>query len=157
MARVMFAATLAATLSAFAAAPLMANEIYGSDAKTIVTAMQAQGFRAQLSTDDDGAPLISSSVAGINFAVNFYGCEVPEGCQWIELAASFTTQTPTTMDMVNDWNANNLFGTSFIGTDGSVYLTYVLTTTGGLTRDNFNDVLARWEFAVGDFLRHINF
>jgi hypothetical protein len=150
-------ALAAALMIGALAAPATANEIFASEPKSVVTALQNLGYRAAISTDSAGNPLIESGIAGINYNVFFYGCDGTTNCQWIEFSTSFTLNTPSTLASMNDWNTNNLFGTGFIGSDGATFLTYVVTTTGGLTRENFDDIVRRWDVSVTDFMRHINF
>jgi hypothetical protein len=135
----------------------VANEIFASQPKTVVTQMQALGYRALIGTDSSGNPKIDSALNGINYTIWFYGCDAGQNCQTLEFQSSFITDVPVTVDSMNTWNRDNLYGTGFVGTDGSAMISYTVTMEGGVNIDNFNSMLARWETATTQFQTHIGF
>jgi hypothetical protein len=146
-----------ALLAALCASPAAANEIFASQPKTLVTQLQSLGYRAVIGTDSSGNPKIDSGINGINYTIWFYGCEAGVDCRSIELQSSFTVETPVTMESMNAWNRDNLFGTGFIADDGSAMISYTVSMDGGLTVENFNSVIERWETATDQFTTHIGF
>ena len=51
--------------------------------------------------------------------------------------------------MANDWNAEKRFSQAAIIKDGRFGVYYDVSTAGGLGAANFEDVLKRWDQAMG--------
>jgi hypothetical protein len=134
-----------------------ANEIFASQPKTVVTSIQALGYRAVMVNDSSGKH-IESAIGGLNYTIQFYGCDdVGANCQFLELAAGFTMDPPVPPGTIADWNRDNLFGTAFLDESGLANVSYTVTTVGGLTAENFADVLARWEVTLDSFANAIGY
>jgi hypothetical protein len=140
-----------------AAAPASAQTISAADPKGVAAAMQAAGYRAQLTTDGVGDPKIESSAEGVNYSLYFYGCSGGAGCTSLLFQAGFDLQDGASMDMMNVWNKDRLIGAAWLDHEDDPFIEHFVTTVGGLTPENFAEVLRLWSVAIADFKAHIDF
>ncbi|MFN3615223.1 MAG: YbjN domain-containing protein [Rubrimonas sp.] len=140
-----------------AAAPTSAQTIGAADPKGVAGAMQAAGYRAKLTTDGVGDPKIESSAEGVNYSLYFYGCSAGTDCTSLLFQAGFDLPDGTTHDVVNAWNRDRLIGAAWLDHENDPFIEHYVTTVGGLTPDNFAEVLRMWSVAIADFKTHIDF
>jgi hypothetical protein len=133
------------------AAPAGGGLVVASDPQGVLTAMQGLGYTATLGTDSVGDPLISGDIDGTSYNLFFYGCEQNANCQWFLFSAGFDLPNGATLQAVNDWNRNQLVGQAYLDDQNDPYLNYFVTTTGGLTQENFADAVDWWRVALGEF------
>jgi hypothetical protein len=133
------------------------HQFVASDPQGVATAMQGLGYTATLGADSTGDPLINGAIDGVPYSVVFFGCESNANCQWLLLSAGFDLPNGTTADVVNTWNHNNLVGQAYLDSEQDPFINYFVTTTGGLTPDNFADVVDWWKVAMGNFEEAIGF
>ena len=119
--------------------------------------MQELGYRAQLSTDDYGDPMITSTSGGYKFKVLFYDCEARKGCEALQFWAGFDTEAPGDMRQMNQWNADKRFGKAYIDHENDPIIEMHYNIDGGVTRENIKSTLEWWEQVVGEFATFINF
>lgn len=137
--------------------PVLAENLVASDARAIAAAMQDFGYRAELTTDNEGDPLIKSAAGGANFSVYFYGCSAGKHCQSIQFSAGFDLADGTSLEVANDWNARKRFAKTYLDQDMDPYLEMdVNLAYGGVTAKNFADTLDSWDKLLADFKTHIN-
>jgi hypothetical protein len=119
--------------------------------------LQGWGFRAELSADEEGNPLIGSSINGVNYSVFFYGCDArqPRRCDSIGFSAGFDLNEPLTHDYMNEWNRYNRFGKAYVDDEGNAYLAMNINVDGGVTEAALRDWLAWWEIGIADYLDYI--
>ena len=128
-----------------------ANEIDARNPDTVLTALQDLGYRATLGSDSDGDPKVTSTIEAVNYTIFFYGCRDGLNCESIQFAAAFDVPEVLTAAMMNDWNTTKLMGEATVADDGDPRLTFFVTTTGGLTRENFVKIVALWGASMSDF------
>lgn len=121
------------------------------------TLLEQWGFRADLSADQEGDPMITSSVNGINFTVFFYGCDErqPRRCDSIGYSAGFDMEQPLAADYMNDWNRYNRFGKAYVDDEGNAYLAMNINVDGGVSEAGLRDWLRWWEIGIADYLDYI--
>ncbi len=152
--KLILAVTTAASLSGHAA---FANEVFASKPKTVVTSLQELGYPATLVREADGSR-IDSTISGLSYSVFFYGCaEDGTGCQSLEFNTNFTVDPPVKPDVIALWNRDNLFGTAYLDEQGLASISYSVTTVGGLTMENFTDIIARWDTTLASFANAIGY
>jgi hypothetical protein len=152
--KLILAVTTAASLSGHAA---FANEVFASMPKTVVTSLQELGYPATVVREADGAR-IDSTISGLSYSVFFYGCaEDGTACQSLEFNTNFTVDPPAKPDVIAQWNRDNLFGTAYLDEQGLASISYSVTTVGGLTMENFTDVIARWDTTLASFATAIGY
>jgi hypothetical protein len=151
------AAAFALALATLSASGASAQMLTAGQPAEIANELRNLGYRAELSTDSDGDPIIRIGVSGINSSIFFYGCdEKGQNCDWIQFYSSFNTDTPSSLSSANEWNRTKLFGEMTVADDGDPTLTYFVSLDGGMTPENFADVVDWWELAVGQFTDYIN-
>ena len=132
--------------------------VTAADPNSVVLAMQEYGLSARLETDDEGDPVIRSKSSGANTNVYFYGCDDNgQDCRSIAFSAGFELDQPFATDQANSWNSDKRFSKAYAVDDGSAQLEMdVNLMGGGVTAENFADVIDWWDYSVGEFTTFIN-
>ncbi len=146
-----FLMTVASGARAKDTEPCAKGMVCASDPKSIVAALQDEGFKAKLETGSDGDPKISTAANGYNYTVHFYGCEKGAQCDSIQLYSGFKSEDDNTPAYANAWNVKKRFITMSAEDDKSLNLRYDVSTVGGLNKRNFADVIDWWSVMLGDF------
>jgi hypothetical protein len=137
-----------------AASPLHAAELVSaSDIPSVAAALAAAGFRAELRRDDDGARYFSVDDDAQGFSLGFGDCAdeaATTGCKLLIFGVSWTSDDGLDVDIANRFNRDATLAHAFVDDDGALFLTLVVTTSGGLTTENFAAVLAEWQAADRD-------
>ncbi|MGB8812966.1 MAG: YbjN domain-containing protein [Paracoccaceae bacterium] len=148
---------LALALAIAPAVPAFCGNVTADNPIAIAELMKTFGYRAELTADDQGDPKIKSSAGGANFSVYFYGCTKNKDCTSIQFSAGFDLSDGTTMDVVNDWNANKRYGKVYLDSEKDPYIELdVNLDLGGVTEENLRDTLEIWDRLVSDFKTHID-
>jgi hypothetical protein len=121
-----------------------ADLICASKPETVVAAMQKAGYQAKLDKDKNSDPMISSAASGYNYDIWFYGCDKNKECDSLQFQISFLKDETNTVDLANVWNMAKRFGQANIDDKGRFLVSFDVTTIGGLTPKNFEDVIAWW-------------
>lgn len=143
-------ALLAMPVAASAQSGCPANNVCASDPAGVVAALQAAGYKAQLGKDQVGDPKIDSSASGYNFSVYFYGCKDGKACASLRFATSFEDDGTNTPELANKWNKVKRFAQMSAQDNGSLLVAYDVTTTGGLSKANFADVVDWWQVMLSE-------
>jgi Putative bacterial sensory transduction regulator len=127
--------------------------VTAGDPMSVVLGLQDYGLSARLETDDEGDPVIRSKSSGANTNVYFYGCDDNgQDCRSIAFSAGFELDEPFTADQANAWNADKRFSKSYALEDGSAQIEMdVNLMGGGITAENFADVVDWWDYSVGEY------
>src|SRR3569623_1025485 len=143
------AAAAALSLTMAAAAPAQAQSLVTPDPIQIQSILQSNGYRAEISKDKSGDPMITSGVGGAKFLVLFYGCTNHVKCTTIQFYAGFEGTKMTVGDM-NEWNKAHRFSRAYIDKDGDPCIEGDLDLdSGGMSRALFLDNLDTWGSLVG--------
>ena len=141
------AAALAQATAAFAA-PIPDG---GVTAAEIAGVMQAKGFKAQITKDSDGDPMIVSGVDGTTFRVLFYTCKPTKRCAAIEFASGFDLKSGLTLEQINSWNSNNRFGRGYLDDEMDPILHMDVAVEHGATTEGVANALTVWSTLVPAF------
>lgn len=147
-------------LSALAATFLFAGSaqaqmVRAQDPESIARTLQAMGYKAEMTKDDSGDPLIKSSSGGSNFAIFFFGCTKNVDCRTVQFFAGYTDRKPT-LARINEWNMNKRFGRAYISSSGSARVEMdVDLDDGGVSGKLFEDNVEFWVLLMGQFEKHI--
>ncbi len=127
--------------------------VTAGDPMSVVLAMQDYGLSARLETDDEGDPVIRSKSSGANTNVYFYGCDDNgQDCRSIAFSAGFELDAAFTADQANAWDSDKRFSKSYAMEDGSAQIEMdVNLMGGGITAENFADVVDWWDYSVGEY------
>lgn len=141
---------LVAVLSASAAtAACPANTVCAADPQTVVAALTAAGYKAKLSKDNLGDPMVESAASSYNFDVLFYGCEGGKDCTSLQFRAAWSADDKYTPAYSNKWNSVKRFTQMSVKDDKTMALSYDLTTAGGMNQANFADAVDWWQVMLG--------
>gem|GEM_PF-535167 len=132
-----------------------AQTIYANNVNEIASIIRDKGYRAQVTTDSDGDPLIKSSTDGINFSVYFYGCK-DIACNAIQFSVGFNKSEPMDMSVMNSFNRRKLYGNAYLDGEGDPFLNYPVDMDGGLLRSNFDSIFKDWLLLVSEFSEAID-
>ncbi len=132
-----------------------AQSVSATSPQSVVTAMQNAGYKATLSKDNTGDPLINSSSGGSNFSVFFFGCTKNTDCRTIQFFAGYTDRK-VTLSMMNDWNSKKRFARAYVTDNGAARIEMdVDLDDGGMSAKLFEDNLEFWVAVMGSFEKHI--
>ncbi|MEM7693995.1 MAG: YbjN domain-containing protein [Pseudomonadota bacterium] len=148
------AATAAAMLFTTGAA---AQSVDAAFPTSLVDALQEMGYRAKLETDSAGDPKIRSTADGSNYIIYFYGCQDNINCTGVNFSVGFDLAAGSTFEKMNEWNRTKLVGTAFLDNEGDPRLNYFVVLRNGISRNTFERVVARWEFALNEYKAHVGF
>ena len=139
---------LPSAASAQSACP--SSYVCASNPQSVVASLQAQGYRAQLGKSDvTGNPKIDSAANGYNYAILFYGCDKNVNCTSLGFLITFEKDETNTAQLANDWNKENRFSQMAVNDNGTLALSYDVSTVGGLSQVNFADVVDWWQAILG--------
>lgn len=153
-----FALVLAATLASGAAqAQAQEQELdkNGMTGPEVVEWLQKAGYKAELSKDSDGDPLIKSATGGQNFNVYFYDCANTR-CKALQFSAGFDLKTPLSLDKSNEWNRENRYLKAYLDDEGDPYVQYDVNVNAGRTYSGLSDDFKVWTDMLSDFTDFID-
>ncbi|MBK0400162.1 YbjN domain-containing protein [Limibaculum sp. M0105] len=113
-------------------------------------------------TDAMGDPRIEAEMAGIPYAIEFYGCDQGQGCTDLrfvtraDLRDSDDPDKPASRQarvwQANRWNLERRFGKVSAGEEpGELILEMNATLAGGVTRQNLDAWFDWWRVALTEF------
>ncbi|MBT2185747.1 YbjN domain-containing protein [Sphingobium nicotianae] len=118
--------------------------------QTVVAAIVKAGHKAELAKDANGAPLIHSEANGYKYDIYFYGCTEGSLCDSLQFYISFDDVISNGQELANLWNTRKRF-LQMAYEDGKYSrLSYDVATIGGITPENFADILAWWDSMLGE-------
>jgi hypothetical protein len=149
--------SLALAASFAAAGAAHAQTVTAKEPSSIVDVLQKNGYRAELTKDESGDPMIRSASSGTNFIILFYGCTANRNCATVQFYAGFTEPKSASIDSLNTWNANNRFGRAYLSDKGAARLEMdVDLDDGGMSAALFEDNVEFWIAILASFEKHIS-
>ncbi len=149
-------ASILAVLTAATATSVSAQQVTASSPSSVSAALQAAGYRAEVTKDDSGDPLIKSTSSGSTFALFFYGCEKGANCTTVQFFASYSKPSNGSLSALNEFNSKNRFVRAYQADSGSARLEMdVDLDDGGMSRELFQDNLEFWVLLMAKFEKHI--
>ena len=146
-----------ATALALAGGATQAQAIHkdGMTGPEVAAWLQKGGYKAVLSKDDGGDPLIDSAADGHSFKIYFYDCDATKRCKALQFSAGFDLKTPLTLDKVNEWNRKNRYLKAYLDDDGDPYVQYDVNVNAGRTVAGLDDDFGVWTGMIDDFTAFI--
>ncbi|MGX7895380.1 YbjN domain-containing protein [Tsuneonella sp. HG222] len=139
-----------------ALAQVRPGNITPTNPESVREALLQAGYRAKLTKDETGDPLIESAANGYDFKVFFYGCTANTDCRTLQFYAGFQKPDHGTLEDLNKWNSANRFGRAYLKDDGVARLEMDITLDGeGMGPGLFADNLAFWDALMGQFAEAI--
>jgi hypothetical protein len=151
---------LAAAALALAGATSAAAAAYpdgGVTAAQVAAVLQANGYKAEISKDSQGDPLISSAAEGTSYKIHFYGCHSTPRCAAVEFLVGFDLPNGMTMDKVNKWNRDGRFAHAYLDDENDPYLQLDLNTSPGFTSESLGSYVDTWTAWLPKFKTYIGF
>lgn len=138
-----------------AAQPAMAQNVTATDPESVASVIRGKGFEVELTTDNDGDPMIRAEGKGHRFVVFFYGCTAGQDCVTLGLSAVWT-ESNADVDKVNAWNRDNRFGRAYIDKDGDPVVEMDIDLDdGGMSPALFEDHIEFWMSVVAQYSKYI--
>lgn len=137
------------------AAPAEAQMVSAKDPSSLVAALQAKGFQAQLGTED-GSPRIKSGAGGLQFTIFFSNCTNGANCSTVSFVTGFTDVEGVPLATVNAWNQQNRFARAYIDDEQDPMLVMdVDLDHQGIARANFGEYLDIWSSLAPKYLEFL--
>ena len=127
----------------------------GMTGPEVVAWLQSEGYKAALSRDKQGDPMIKSATSGANFTVYFYDCE-KDRCRALQFSSGFDLKDGMTLAKINEWNKGNRYLKAYLDEDNDPYVEYDVNVNAGRTFSGLSDDLAVWTQGVGRFTTFID-
>jgi hypothetical protein len=118
--------------------------------------LQKAGYKADLSKDDGGDPLIDSAADGHNFKIYFYDCDAAKRCKALQFSAGFDLKQGLTLAKANEWNRKNRYLKVYLDDDGDPYVQYDVNVNAGRTIAGLDDDFGVWTGMIGNFTTFID-
>jgi hypothetical protein len=129
--------------AATAASPAAAQMVSAKNPQSLVSAMQAAGFQAELGAAA-GEPAITSGAGGVQFKLFFENCTDGKACTTISFFTGFR-DLEANLARINEWNQKNRFARAYIDAEGDPVLRMdVDLDHDGIPRANFREYLSIW-------------
>jgi hypothetical protein len=154
----MLGMTAGIVLALAAAAPAQPQMVRAQDPQSIVRALQAGGYAAELGTDKVGDPMITSGVSGTKFQIFFYNCTNHLECATVQFHSGYHMNSPIPVETMNGWNQTKRFGRAFLDKDNDPILEMdVDLDDGGTSPVLFIDNIEFWASLLPDFEKRIGY
>lgn len=154
-----FFALAAIAAGAFSASSAFAYPFQdgGITAQDVAGVLQSKGYQAQVGTDNDGDPKISSSTDGVKFTVFFYGCNHTPRCTSITFQAGFHLEGGFSVTKINDWNKDKRFLKGWLDNVNDPYTEMDVDTEHGFTSQALATYIDDWAAGIPEFKNYIGF
>lgn len=146
--------------------PVAAGERTGSAKPDISKIVQADDLSAmvgialgygdaELSTVEDGDPVIVGEINGVAYQLFFLNCAGDHtGCTIMNFYAIWDVQD-VAIDAINGFNRTQPFNKAYLTPDNLPVVELNLSTVGGMTRGQLDDAFERWTIALAEFPREV--
>uniref|UniRef100_B0T052 YbjN domain-containing protein n=1 Tax=Caulobacter sp. (strain K31) TaxID=366602 RepID=B0T052_CAUSK len=151
----LMALAAAMALAAGGAAHAQAIHNDGMTGPEVAAWLQKGGYKAELTKDDGGDPLINSAAEGQTFKIYFYDCKDAR-CKALQFSAGFDLKEPLKYEKINEWNRKNRYLKAYLDDDGDPYVQYDINVNAGRTVSGLDDDFGVWTGMLGDFTKFID-
>ena len=121
----------------------------------VADALSSKGYKADISKDGTGDPLIKSAAEGVNFQILFYGCDAVKRCTSLLFTAGWDLSKGFSMTKINDWNFNKRFGRASLDGDNDPFLRMDEDYEHGAPSEAIGNDLDRWDATIAGFKTYI--
>jgi hypothetical protein len=135
-----------------------AQEMINKDGMTgpeVAAWLQAAGFKAELTKDKTGDPMIRSAAGGVNFTVLFYDCDKGR-CRALQFSSGFDLSDGLTLAKTNEWNKKYRYLKAYLDDENDPYVEYDVNLNAGRTMAGLKDDFDIWTDMLGDFATFID-
>ena len=152
------AAAVALSALAMAAAPAAAltYPAAGVNAQEVAAVIKAKGLTAEVTTDEQGDPMIKGRSNDLNWRVYFYECK--EGrCASLQFSAGFDLDDGLTLAKCNEWNYTKRYGRCALDGELDPYVRYDVDVAKGFSSDSLAYAVETWTLVVPTFSEFIGY
>lgn len=144
---------LCAVIGSFAFAPSVSAQslIEATDIEEIANIARGYGS-ATVQKDNIGDPQILGRIDGVQYTVNFYGCDNGNGCTTIQFRAAWTNPGSITVNDMNRWNQDKRFGKAYLDTANDPVIEWDVNLFGGVSARNLDDTFDWWKIVLDNFV-----
>jgi Putative bacterial sensory transduction regulator len=133
-----------------------AQMVTAQDPQSVVNAMKNAGYKAELTKDPTGDPVINSGSSGSDFSIYFYNCTKNIDCRTVQFSAGYNPDKTPTAEVMNDWNINNRFARGYVTPKGTARVEMdVDLDDGGISKLLFEDNLEFYVTIMSLFEKHL--
>ena len=126
----------------------------GVTVEEVAGVLQDKGYRAEVSTDKQGDPMILSTTSGFKFRVFFYECEQKPRCKSIQFSAVFTWKDGSA-EKVATWNRTKRFGKVYLDEDSDPVVQMDMDMEHGATSEAIANNMERWNAVLAGFVKYL--
>jgi hypothetical protein len=119
--------------------------IDATDPDALLAFLENLGYDAELGVDDYGDPKIDGTVSESEFTLFFYGCSNNKDCTSLQFSHAWDLVDDVTLEKVNEWNVDQLWGQAYVLDEGDVALSFAFNVEGGVTEDNLESTIDLWD------------
>lgn len=152
MMRCLLAAVLGASMCL--SLPASATEISSITGEGVAALVRDAGYKAVLSTDEVGDPLIESAADGAKFFIIFYDCEAGS-CRALQFRVGFDEADGVPMSLVNEWNRSRRYGKAYVDDVNDPWLEMELDFETGTTQAQVSNYIQLWAGVLAEFRKYI--
>ena len=125
---------------------------------TVAEVLIEQGYRAQVTVDGVGDPLVRTTMSGITVNIYFYNCNDEQtGCEDIQFSAGFDLEDGLSQDKVEEWNEDKLYGTAYLDDENDPFVKITVQVGPGGTPELIKGYVSTVETVLEQFKGHIGF
>ena len=126
----------------------------------IARVMQQAGYAAYVDEDGESDPMIIASGGDGKFGVVFFDCEksgaLPDRyCTDLEFMAIFEVDRKPSLAKLNEWNAGQAFGKTYLRKDGDIALEMPINLAHGVSESFMISSLEWWQSLMVEFNKKI--
>ncbi|MBI1361358.1 MAG: YbjN domain-containing protein [Alphaproteobacteria bacterium] len=125
-----------------------------SDPPAIVRFMTKTGYKAELSADANGDPVITGRISRSDYTIQFYECERNTFCNSIQFFVQAPRPAGFGLEQANAFNARWRYVRVTLAGD-VVRLQMDVNLDAGVTGDNLEDTLDIWRQLLETFEREV--
>lgn len=98
-----------------------AKSVSAADPQGILTAVKAQGYRAELTQNDAGETVIKAGTNTIVFSISFFGCVEHVNCSKLVFSSKFKAPNKVTAATAEKFNRMNRYLRAFVTESGVAF------------------------------------
>lgn len=130
--------------------------VVASEPDGVARALQQLGYRAVVSRQSDGDPMIETAMSGYNVKLFFMNCKNNRACEDVQFFVGVATERKLSLAQVNAFNADKRFIRLYLDGDRDPLMELDLSMIGpGVSFAVFRDTLNVFEAQVGNLAKLI--
>jgi hypothetical protein len=145
-----------ALLGLMIAAPAMARPLPdgGVTAQEVAGVLQEKGYKAQVTKDKDGDPMVRSASGGVDFLILYYECKGRQRCPSIQFYAGFKKKGVAPA-RIAEWNATKRFGRAYLDDESDPRVEMDVDLEHGANTEAVANDMERWVIVLSEFTKFI--